>query len=227
MGSKKNDVMDEYEKQIKEIDRQLKELGNVEVTSLGNFVKEKDQKEEALNEIKEIIAQLNEKEDLKKFREENLEEYQNMILTIVSWFNYLKNESKCYIEAKESIRSFGEKHEKLREWCNDLVGNETFAKSYESKNLILNIKETDTLIINDNLKIVVNLDEYKKYIKDYQSLHLRNIFYSYRVIDDKEEYVIKKGWKKNRFYKEEDKPCPYLITVISESIDSIEFSMVI
>ena len=105
--------------QIKEFDEKLKGL---ERENKINYDVSKTQ--DAISTIRECVSQVLEIENLKTSREENPKEHDNRMLTIVSWFNYLKKESqdtKEYEEAKDLILSIAKKHPEIAEWCENLI----------------------------------------------------------------------------------------------------------
>lgn len=117
--------MKDIDKQISEIDAKLAELEKEE-GSIEERPKRKplDQTKEAIETIRECVKEVLEIDDLKASREADQKLHDNRMLTIVSWFNYLKREkqdTKEFEEAKDLVLSIGNKHQRLAEWCDNLV----------------------------------------------------------------------------------------------------------
>ena len=87
--------MKDIDKQINEIDAKLAELEKEE-GSIEERPKRKplDQTEEAIETIRECVKEVLEIDDLKASREADQKLHDNRMLTIVSWFNYLKREKQ-------------------------------------------------------------------------------------------------------------------------------------
>ena len=108
----------EINKLIKEVDDKISKLENDKNGIILNST------ETAIETIREVVSEINSIDDLKKFRDNNEQLYNDRILTIVSWFKYLEREengSAYYEDAKKLIMSIGEKHTILFDWCKGLV----------------------------------------------------------------------------------------------------------
>ena len=160
--------MKDIDKQTSEIDAKLVELekeeGNIEERPKR---KPLNQTKEAIETIRECVNEILEIDDLKTSREANQKLYTNRMLTIVSWFNYLKREkqdTKEFEEAKDLILSIGNKHQRLAEWCEDLVNEPLSEPPVLLLGAELNVDKTNELIIEDGAKIVVDSEKAKQII---------------------------------------------------------------
>ena len=187
--------MKDIDKQISEIDAKLAKLEKEE----GN-IKEKpkrkplNQTKEAIETIRECVNEILEIDDLKSSRELDKKIYDNRILTIVSWFDYLKSEkqdTKEFEEAKDLVLSIGNKHQRLSEWCEDLLNEPLSEPSVLLLGAELNVDKTNELIIEDGAKIVVDSEKAKQIIdaewivgtKEYNEFK-----FDYKVIVNEKEY---------------------------------------
>lgn len=218
---------DDIKKKIEEIDAQLEELEQEE----RNMEQRKDthamvdQSEDAINAIRKSVNELIEIDDLESYRKEHLSEYKNKILTIVSYFKYLQREKQDgseYQEVKNLIMSLGEKYTNLYDWCKDLVEN----KDEESSNLSLNdvqvnVNESCEYQVNEDLKIVFDLDQ----VKDYVEKEILTDEMNEKVIDYK---VIYKGvtYNYHHYYENyvpkwsHDDECPFIVIVTGATKNS-------
>jgi len=148
-----------------------------------------------------------------------------MILTIVSWFKYLKRtkyETNEYCEAKELVMSLGEKHTILYDWCKELVdGPELQHEQFINLNNIeLNINESNKYVVNNDLMIVFD----GKQVKDYDNKRTLSEELNSRVLDYK---IIYKGteYTCHHYYEnytpkwEVDEKCPFRVNVIDTKKD--------
>lgn len=219
--------MKEYDEQIKDIDKQLEELEKEEAEYKENkIVKEKvDQSEEAINTIKECVDELLEIDDLKESKENDTENYNNRLLTIVSWFNYLKrekNNSKEYTEAIDLIKSVGNKHEILNQWCNNLIDSDIKEnRSLFLNGLELNISESNVLKINDNISIEVDSEQVKEFIEKHEIINNKKI--DYKVIIDDKTYNFVLEFKDGIISYSKDETCPYYVNVETWSKDDGQY----
>lgn len=189
--------MNEIDKKISEIDAKLAELENEEANHEERAKRKPvNQTKEAIETIRECVKEILEIDDLKASREADQKLYNNRILTIVSWFNYLKEkkqDTKEFEEAKDLILSIGNKHQKLAEWCENLVTKpllepESSVSIYDAE---LNIDKTNELIIENVAKIIVDTEKAKQIIdtgwligtKEYNDLK-----FEYKVIVNEKEY---------------------------------------
>ena len=212
--------MKDIDKLISEIDAKLAELekeeGNIEERPKR---KPLDQTKEAIETIRECVNEILEIDDLKASREANQKLHTNRMLTIVSWFNYLKREkqdTKEFEEAKDLILSIGNKHQRLAEWCEDLVNEPLSEPPVLLLGAELNVDKTNELIIEDGAKIVVDSEKAKQIIdaewtigtKEYNELK-----FDYKVIVNEKEYdclyhIV------NYFPKcERPEDCPYIVSL--------------
>lgn len=115
------------DKILEEINKKLKELGFEETQESPKSKKTtKDQTKEAIETIRTCTKEVLEIEDLKSEYEKDPKTFSNRILTITSWFNYLKRNKKNtkeFEEAKKLIQNIKEKHNKLNSWCEYLLEN--------------------------------------------------------------------------------------------------------
>lgn len=83
---------------------------------------DEEQAKEGVSIIKKCVDELLEIDDLEAERKKDEEKYDNRILTIVSWYNYLKRtRSDEIIGAKDLIMCISKKHPKLTKWCMELI----------------------------------------------------------------------------------------------------------
>lgn len=210
--------MNDIDAKIKEIDAQLEELEKEEKLMPKREVREiKDQTQDAIEAVRECVEEVLEIEDLKKSRDEDPKLYSNRMLTIVSWFDYLKWEkidTPEYEEAKNLIISMGEKHPRIADWCRHLIEAEKPEPPVTLWDAELNVDKTNELIIEDGAKIVVDAEQAKKVIdtewvlgtKEYNELELQ-----YDVVVDGQVY--------NHLYHvvdylprcEKNEECPYIV----------------
>ena len=218
--------INEIDNKIKEIEKELAELEKEETNKEDVIEKTPiDQTNEAINTIREVVTEIKGIEDLRTYREENMETYKNMILTIVSWFKYLKrkkSETNEYNEAKELVMSLGEKHTILYDWCKELVdGPELQHEQFINLNNIeLNINESNKYVVNNDLMIVFD----GKQVKDYDNKRTLSEELNSRVLDYK---IIYKGteYTCHHYYEnytpkwEVDEKCPFRVNVIDTKKD--------
>ena len=212
--------MKDIDKLISEIDAKLAELekeeGNIE-----ERLKRKplDQTKEAIETIRECVNEILEIDDLKTSREANQKLYTNRMLTIVSWFNYLKREkqdTKEFEEAKDLILSIGNKHQRLAEWCEDLVNEPLSEPPVLLLGAELNVDKTNELIIEDGAKIVVDSEKAKQIIdaewtigtKEYNELK-----FDYKVIVNEKEYDCLYHIVNYIPKCERPEDCPYIVSL--------------
>lgn len=212
--------MKDIDKQISEIDAKLAKLEKEE-GSIKERPKRKplNQTKEAIETIRECVNEILEIDDLKSSRELDKKLYDNRILTIVSWFDYLKSEkqdTKEFEEAKDLVLSIGNKHQMLAKWCKDLVNSPLPEPPVLLLDAELNVDKTNELIIKDGAKIVVDSEKAKQIIdtewligtKEYNELKFK-----YKVIVNEKEYdclyhIV------NYFPKcERPEDCPYIVSL--------------
>lgn len=115
------------DKTLEEINKKLKELGFEETQESPKSKKTtKDQTKEAIETIRTCTKEVLEIEDLKSECEKDQKTFSNRMLTITSWFNYLKRNKKStpeFEEAQKLIQNIKEKHNKLKNWCEYLLEN--------------------------------------------------------------------------------------------------------
>ena len=187
--------MKDIDKQISEIDAKLAKLEKEE-GSIKERPKRKplNQTKEAIETIRECVNEVLEIDDLKSSRELDKKIYDNRILTIVSWFDYLKSEkqdTKEFEEAKDLVLSIGNKHQMLAKWCKDLVNSPLPEPPVLLLDAELNVDKTNERIIKDGAKIVVDSEKAKQIIdtewligtKEYNELKFK-----YKVIVNEKEY---------------------------------------
>ena len=212
--------MKDIDKLISEIDAKLAELekeeGNIEERPKR---KPLDQTKEAIETIRECVNEILEIDDLKTSREANQKLYTNRMLTIVSWFNYLKREkqdTKEFEEAKDLILSIGNKHQRLAEWCEDLVNEPLSEPPVLLLGAELNVDKTNELIIEDGAKIVVDSEKAKQIIdaewtigtKEYNELK-----FDYKVIVNEKEYDCLYHIVNYLPKCERPEDCPYIVSL--------------
>ena len=212
--------MKDIDKQTSEIDAKLVELekeeGNIEERSKR---KPLDQTKEAIETIRECVNEILEIDDLKASREANQKLHTNRMLTIVSWFNYLKREkqdTKEFEEAKDLILSIGNKHQRLAEWCEDLVNEPLSEPPVLLLGAELNVDKTNELIIEDGAKIVVDSEKAKQIIdaewtigtKEYNELK-----FDYKVIVNEKEYDCLYHIVNYIPKCERPEDCPYIVSL--------------
>ena len=212
--------MKDIDKLISEIDAKLAELekeeGNIEERPKR---KPLDQTKEAIETIRECVNEILEIDDLKTSREANQKLYTNRMLTIVSWFNYLKREkqdTKEFEEAKDLILSIGNKHQRLAEWCEELVNRPLPEPPVSLWGAELNVDKTNELIIEDGAKIVVDSEKAKQIIdtewligtKEYNELK-----FEYKVIVNEKEYDCLYHIVNYIPKCERPEDCPYIVSL--------------
>ena len=212
--------MKDIDKLISEIDAKLAELekeeGNIEERPKR---KPLDQTKEAIETIRECVNEILEIDDLKASREANQKLHTNRMLTIVSWFNYLKREkqdTKEFEEAKDLILSIGNKHQRLAEWCEDLVNEPLSEPPVLLLGAELNVDKTNELIIEDGAKIVVDSEKAKQIIdaewtigtKEYNELK-----FDYKVIVNEKEYDCLYHIVDYIPKCERPEDCPYIVSL--------------
>ena len=212
--------MKDIDKLISEIDAKLAELekaeGNIEERPKR---KPLDQTKEAIETIRECVNEILEIDDLKTSREANQKLHTNRMLTIVSWFNYLKREkqdTKEFEEAKDLILSIGNKHQRLAEWCEDLVNEPLSEPPVLLLGAELNVDKTNELIIEDGAKIVVDSEKAKQIIdaewtigtKEYNELK-----FDYKVIVNEKEYDCLYHIVNYIPKCERPEDCPYIVSL--------------
>ena len=212
--------MKDIDKLISEIDAKLAELekeeGNIEERPKR---KPLNQTKEAIETIRECVNEILEIDDLKTSREANQKLYTNRMLTIVSWFNYLKREkqdTKEFEEAKDLILSIGNKHQRLAEWCEDLVNEPLSEPPVLLLGAELNVDKTNELIIEDGAKIVVDSEKAKQIIdtewligtKEYNELKFK-----YKVIVNEKEYDCLYHIVNYIPKCERPEDCPYIVSL--------------
>ena len=212
--------MKDIDKLISEIDAKLAELekeeGNIEERPKR---KPLDQTKEAIETIRECVNEILEIDDLKASREANQKLHTNRMLTIVSWFNYLKREkqdTKEFEEAKDLILSIGNKHQRLAEWCEDLVNEPLSEPPVLLLGAELNVDKTNELIIEDGAKIVVDSEKAKQIIdaewtigtKEYNELK-----FDYKVIVNEKEYDCLYHIVNYIPKCERPEDCPYIVSL--------------
>ena len=212
--------MKDIDKQISEIDAKLAKLEKEE----GN-IKEKpkrkplNQTKEAIETIRECVNEVLEIDDLKSSRELDKKLYDNRILTIVSWFDYLKSEkqdTKEFEEAKDLVLSIGNKHQRLAKWCKDLVNSPLPEPPVLLLDAELNVDKTNELIIKDGAKIVVDSEKAKQIIdtewqigtKEYNELKFK-----YKVIVNEKEYDCLYHIVDYIPKCERPEDCPYIVSL--------------
>ena len=212
--------MKDIDKQISEIDAKLAELEKEE-GSIEEVPKRKplDQTKEAIETIRECVNEVLEIDDLKVSREADQKLHDNRMLTIVSWFNYLKREkqdTKEFEEAKDLILSIGNKHQRLAEWCEDLVNKPLPEPPVSLWGAELNVDKTNELIIEDGAKIVVDSEKAKQIIdaewtigtKEYNELK-----FDYKVIVNEKEYDCLYHIVNYIPKCERPEDCPYIVSL--------------
>ena len=212
--------MKDIDKLISEIDAKLAELekeeGNIEERPKR---KPLDQTKEAIETIRECVNEILEIDDLKASREANQKLHTNRMLTIVSWFNYLKREkqdTKEFEEAKDLILSIGNKHQRLAEWCEDLLNEPLSEPPVLLLGAELNVDKTNELIIEDGAKIVVDSEKAKQIIdaewtigtKEYNELK-----FDYKVIVNEKEYDCLYHIVNYIPKCERPEDCPYIVSL--------------
>ena len=212
--------MKDIDKLISEIDAKLAELekeeGNIEERPKR---KPLDQTKEAIETIRKCVNEILEIDDLKASREANQKLHTNRMLTIVSWFNYLKREkqdTKEFEEAKDLILSIGNKHQRLAEWCEDLVNEPLSEPPVLLLGAELNVDKTNELIIEDGAKIVVDSEKAKQIIdaewtigtKEYNELK-----FDYKVIVNEKEYDCLYHIVNYIPKCERPEDCPYIVSL--------------
>ena len=212
--------MKDIDKLISEIDAKLAELekeeGNIEERPKR---KPLNQTKEAIETIRECVNEILEIDDLKASREANQKLHTNRMLTIVSWFNYLKREkqdTKEFEEAKDLILSIGNKHQRLAEWCEDLVNEPLSEPPVLLLGAELNVDKTNELIIEDGAKIVVDSEKAKQIIdaewtigtKEYNELK-----FDYKVIVNEKEYDCLYHIVNYIPKCERPEDCPYIVSL--------------
>ena len=212
--------MKDIDKLISEIDAKLAELekeeGNIEERPKR---KPLDQTKEAIETIRECVNEILEIDYLKASREANQKLHTNRMLTIVSWFNYLKREkqdTKEFEEAKDLILSIGNKHQRLAEWCEDLVNEPLSEPPVLLLGAELNVDKTNELIIEDGAKIVVDSEKAKQIIdaewtigtKEYNELK-----FDYKVIVNEKEYDCLYHIVNYIPKCERPEDCPYIVSL--------------
>ncbi len=217
----------DIDKQISEIDKKLAELDKEENKTSNSLKKQiPDQTNEAIKTIREVVKELLEINELDLKEKENGNEHRNLILTIVSWFNYLKKEnpdSKEFEEAKKLIISVGEKHTKLYDWCAELI--EKPLPKYEPyinlSDVELNVSKSNEYEIKEDLKVIFDLDNVKEYINiEETGENLNNRFLKYKVIYKGKEYNNKLYYENYLPKWEIDDDCDYRITAMNAKKDN-------
>ncbi len=218
----------ELQNKIKEIDDQLAELEKEEAKQVKHESRALvDQTEKALETIKEVVEELKEIDDLEKYRNEEKETYENSLLTIVSWFRYLKSkksETKEYEEACSLLMSLAKKHPILTNWCQKLVENPI--KEYEPRihmNIALNLNESNEYQVNNELKVVFNATQVKDYCeKTKEGKDLNNRVLDYQIVYKENSYNCRYAYESYRPKWEYDEACPFRATVFNVKTDKDE-----
>ena len=212
--------MKDIDKQISEIDAKLAKLEKEE-GSIKKRPKRKllNQTKVAIETIRECVNEVLEIDDLKSSRELDKKLYDNRILTIVSWFDYLKSEkqdTKEFEEAKDLVLSIGNKHQKLAKWCEDLVNSPLPEPPVLLLDAELNVDKTNELIIKDGAKIIVDSEKAKQIIdtewligtKEYNELKFK-----YKVIVNEKEYDCLYHIVDYIPKCERPEDCPYIVSL--------------
>lgn len=212
--------MKDIDKQISEIDAKLAKLEKEE-GSIKKRPKRKllNQTKVAIETIRECVNEVLEIDDLKSSKELDKKLYDNRILTIVSWFDYLKSEkqdTKEFEEAKDLVLSIGNKHQKLAKWCEDLVNSPLPEPPVLLLDAELNVDKTNELIIKDGTKIIVDSEKAKQIIdtewqigtKEYNKLKFK-----YKVIVNEKEYDCLYHIVDYIPKCERPEDCPYIVSL--------------
>lgn len=217
----------EVEKKLAEIDAELEKLEREEKEKESRVQtprEPKNQSEKALECIKEVTEELNNIEDLKEYRNQNRDDYESILLTIVSWFKYLKDNypnSEEHISAKELLLSVTEKHPKLSNWINNLI--EEVSPEYEPRintQVELNMSESNEYIVNDDLSITFDTNEVKDYMEKTKSgKDLNKRVLNYIITYKDKEYKCHFTYKDYRPIWEYDSECPFRVTIINVKKD--------
>ena len=171
---------------------------------------------EAFNTIKECVDEVLAIDDLKLDIQTNEKHHKNRMLTIISWFNFLKKEaidSEEYKKSKELILSIGKKHPSLNEWCNDFV--EKPLPTYET--IEINVSNNEKYNLKDDLQVVFDLNEVKKYI-DVESINDKTL--NFKIIYKDREYAGHHYFKDYIPKTDVDEECPYRASIINAKMDN-------
>lgn len=118
--------MKDADQLIKEINQKLEELEGKPIIEEEPIIERNriDQTATAIKTIRECVTEVLNIKDLKASRKENEKIFDNRLLTIVSWFNYLKKEKSTtaeYEEAKTLVQNIGKQHPQLEKWCERII----------------------------------------------------------------------------------------------------------
>lgn len=212
--------MKDIDKQINEIDAKLAELekeeGSIEERPKG---KPLDQTKEAIETIRECVKEVLEIDDLKASREADQKLHDNRMLTIVSWFNYLKREkqdTKEFEEAKDLVLSIGNKHQRLAEWCEDLVNRPLPEPPVSLWGAELNVDKTNEFIIEEGAKIVVDSEKAKQIIDTEWIIgtpEYNDLKFEYKVIVNEKKYDCLYHIVNYLPKCERHEDCPYIVSL--------------
>lgn len=210
--------MSDIDRQIKDIDAKLAELEKEEnVVEEPKKRERKDQTQDAIETIRECVKELLEIDDLKASRDADPKLHDNRMLTIVSWFNYLKwnkADTPEFEEAKNLVMSIGEKHPKLAEWCKDFIEKEKPEPPVALWDAELNVDKTNELVIEDGAKIVVDVEKAKEMIDTewlVGSNEYNELEFEYKVIVNDKEYNHLYHIVKYLPKCERPEDCPYIV----------------
>ena len=212
--------MKDIDKQISEIDAKLAKLEKEE-GSIKERPKRKllNQTKVAIETIRECVNEVLEIDDLKSSRELDKKLYDNRILTIVSWFDYLKSEkqdTKEFEEAKDLVLSIGNKHQKLAKWCEDLVNSPLPEPPVLLLDAELNVDKTNELIIKDGAKIIVDSEKAKQIIDTEWQIGTKKynkLKFKYKVIVNEKEYDCLYHIVDYIPKCERPEDCPYIVSL--------------
>ena len=219
------------DEQIKEIDKQIRKIEKEERENPIKYEKKEeiDQSEEAINTIKECVNEILEIDNLEEDRQNNSDNYNNRMLTIVSWFMYLKRkklDSKEYNEAVELIKNIGIKHNTLSSWCNDLINKNVDTNESVKKinliNIVSNVSDNNEYVVNDNLKIVFDLDNVKSQANDNKQdilVNSSNKKYIFNIIYNNEVFSVEQTFDNLQPKNNLDDSCPVNVIINNEYKD--------
>ncbi len=158
-------------------------------------------------------------DDLKASREADQKLHDNRMLTIVSWFNYLKREkqdTKEFEEAKDLVLSIGNKHQRLAKWCEDLVNRPLPEPPVSLWGAELNVDKTNEFIIEEGAKIVVDSEKAKQIIDTEWIIgtpEYNDLKFEYKVIVNEKEYDCLYHIVNYLPKCERHEDCPYIVSL--------------
>lgn len=207
----------DVEKEIEKIDSHLENLVKENKLDKDAKVSVSVSNNDFVTPIKETVARLSKVGDIEKYKDRNKYEYDKETMILINNYNAIL---RMMNEAKRHIRNFANfEGNASKEFWLDFIGESEVevkqSTTKSNKELELNVNESDTLKVNNDLRIIINHGEVENLSLINNLDNLDNIEVHYEINYKGTNYRAKLYFENNNARTKLDDNCPYQVFITS------------